>query len=216
MTCLTGGEPAFSGGHQKGGLKKPQEVLDMAKKLILGLLVLAAAAGVVGAQEAAAKSEAKAAISLDAAPLFKGIIWSDTEADDSLFALSPGFEFLIHPRFTIGAGMDLYFGKNSDTDIFYFGLAARGRWYPLSSGLDKLFIGAGLGFNVFAFDGETDPGKGGFAGLALSIKAGYKLLFTPNFFVEPSLAFVYAKTPALSSAPTPLGWQPGLNIGAAF
>jgi hypothetical protein len=116
----------------------------------------------------------------------------------------------------VGAGLDLYFGKNSDIDIFYFSLAAHGRWYPLSSGLDKLFIDAGLGFNVFARDGETDPEKGGFAGLTMSLKAGYKLLFTPKFFVEPSMAFVYAKTPASSSVPTPLGWQPGLSLGFTF
>jgi hypothetical protein len=42
--------------------------------------------------------------------------------------------------FTIGAAADLYFGETSKIDLFYFGLAAHGRWYPLSSGLDKLFI----------------------------------------------------------------------------
>jgi hypothetical protein len=188
----------------------------MAKRIVLGLLVLAVVTGVLSAQEEeAADGGAKLAVSLDLFPLVKGIIWSDVDDDDAMFALAPNFEYLIYPHFTVGAGMDLYFGKSSDVDIFYFGLTAHGRWYPLSSGLDKLFIGAGLGFNVFAYDGETDPDEGGFAGLTMSLKAGYKLMFTPNFFVEPSMAFVYAKTPG-GSAPTPLGWQPGLSIGGAF
>jgi hypothetical protein len=188
----------------------------MTKRILWGLLILAVPTGILGAQEASGSGGAKGAVSLDTFPLAKGIIWSDGNADDGLFALAPGFEFPVHPRFTLGAGLDIYFGKNSNIDIFYFGLVAHGRWYPLSSGLDKLFIDAGLGFNVFAFDGETDPDKGGFAGLTISLKAGYKLLFTPRFFVEPSMAFVYAKIPALSSAPTPLGWQPGLSIGIVF
>jgi hypothetical protein len=40
-------------------------------------------------------------------------------------------------------------------------------------------------------------------------------MFGSRFFVEPAMAFVYAKTPA-QGAPTPLGWQPGLSVGAAF
>jgi hypothetical protein len=184
----------------------------MAKRIVLGLLILAAAAGVLGAQEASGKI----AISLDTFPLLKGIIWSDNDADNSLVALAPGFEYLVYPHFTVGAATDLYFGEAWDISFFYFGLAAHGRWYPLSSGLDKLFIDAGLGFNVFALDGETDPDEGGFSGLTASLKAGYKLMFTRNFFIEPSLAFVYAKITVVPYVPTPFGWQPGLSIGGSF
>jgi hypothetical protein len=186
----------------------------MAKRIVLGLLVLAAVTGVLSAQEASAP--AKISMSLDVFPLAKGIIWSDNDADNSMFALAPVFEYLVHPHFTVGGVMDLYFGEANDTSIFYFGLAAHGRWYPMSSGLDKLFLDAGLGFNVFAFDGETDPDEGGFAGLTISLKAGYKLMFTPNLFIEPSMAFVYAKIADVGSIPTPFGWQPGLSIGCAF
>jgi hypothetical protein len=185
----------------------------MAKRIVLGLLILAVVTGFLGAQEA--PKEAKMAVSLDLFPLVKGIIWSDIDEDNGMFALAPVFEYLIHPHFTVGGTMDMYFGKASDTNIFYFGLAAHGRWYPLSTGLDKLFIDTGLGFNIFAFDGKTESDKGGFAGLTMSLKAGYKLMFTPNFFVEPSMAFVYAKTSSVS-VPTPYGWQPGLSIGGAF
>jgi hypothetical protein len=190
-------------------------------KIVLGLLVLAAVTGVLYAQEEAPAGQttagaAKLAVSLDLFPLVKGIVWSDSDADNSLFALAPGFEYLIRPHFTMGVAADLYFGEAGKIDIFYFGFAAHGRWYPLSPGLDKLFIDTGLGFNVFALDGETDSKKGGFAGIIMSLKAGYKLMFTSKFFLEPSMAFVYAKTPKTTTVPTPLGWQPGLSIGVAF
>jgi hypothetical protein len=183
----------------------------MAKKIVVGLLVLAIAAGVLGAQEA----PGRIAVNLDVFPLFKGIIWSDTDSDNSLFALAPAFEYLISPHFAVGGTIDLYFGEETNVSVFYFGLAVHGRWYPMSSGLDKLFIDTGLGFNVFSLDGKTAPDDGGFSGLTASLKAGYKLMFTPNFFIEPSIAFVYAKL-ASSFVPTPYGWQPGLSMGVSF
>jgi hypothetical protein len=186
--------------------------MNMAKRILLGLLILAAVAGVVSAQEA------KMAIGLDLFPLAKGIIWSDKDEENSMTAFAPSFEYLISPRLTLGATADIYVGTYRDIDIFYFGLAAHGRWYPQSSGLDKLFIDAGLGFNRFTVDGEkADPEHFGFIGLTISLKIGYKLLFN-KFFVEPSMAFVYAKKPIddISVPVTPLGWQPGLSIGVAF
>jgi hypothetical protein len=183
----------------------------MAKKIVLVLLIVAVSAGVLGAQQTA--QGRKIALGLDVAPLFKGLIWSDSNAKNSLFALAPHFEYLIRPGFTIGASGDLYFGKASNVDIFYFGAAFQGRWYPLSTGLDKLFLGASVGFNAFSLDGETDSKKGGFMGITFSLKAGYKLMLTSKFFMEPSMAFVYAKTPSSVTVPTPQGWQPGLVIG---
>jgi hypothetical protein len=185
----------------------------MAKKIVLGLLVLAAVTGVLGAQQAPA---GKIAVSLDTFPLVKGLIWSDGDLDNSLFALASGFEYLLRPHFSMGAAADIYFGEASKIDIMYFGLAAHGRWYPLSSGTDKFFVDAGLGFNMFSLDGETDSDMGGFTGITMSLKAGYKLMFSSRFFVEPSMAFVYAKIPSAVSVPTPLGWQPALSAGIAF
>jgi hypothetical protein len=204
----------------------------MEKRIILGLLVLAAATGILSAQETPAEQAAadaqeapavqnaagvaKGAISLDLFPLVKGIIWTDSDKDNSLFALAPGFEYLVRPHYTLGLAADLYFGEASKIEVSYFGLAAHGRWYPQSSGPEKFFIDAGLGFNVFSYDGKTASKDGGFSGITMSLKAGYKLMLSPKFFFEPSMAFVYAKTPSSGSAPTPLGWQPGLSIGGAF
>jgi hypothetical protein len=208
------GNLARLGGYVKGRFEKiePQGVLDMAKRIVLGLLILAAAPGVLGAQESAEKG----AVSLDVFPLGKGVIWSDSELDNSLLALVPNFEYLLRPHHSIGVAADIYFGKASEIDILYFGLAVHRRWYPLSSGTDKFFIDAGLGFNIFALDGETGSDKGGFTGITMSLKAGYKLMSNSRFFVEPSMAFVYAKIPNTASVPTPLGWQPGLSAGVAF
>ncbi|MDR0553931.1 MAG: hypothetical protein LBG76_03930 [Treponema sp.] len=195
----------------------------MTKRIVLGLLVMAAAAGFLGAQENAGEAPveqaaggAKIALSLDTFPLIKGVIWSDNDADNSQFALAPVLEFLVAPHFAVGAGADLYIGKVSDIDVFYLGLAVHGRWYPLSSGLDKLFIDAGLGFNLATVDGnDAKPEEGGMTGITASLKAGWKLMFGSRFFVEPSMAFIYAKTP-MGGYPTPVGWQAGLAIGLTF
>jgi hypothetical protein len=204
--------------------------------IVIGAVITAGAFAQEGAEvvaEQAASAEqavpagqtgggaAKTAVSLDLSPLVKGIIWTDNDKDYSLFALALGFERLVRPHYTVGAVADLYFGeagKNADgaISISYFGLAVHGRYYPQSAGMEKFFIDAGLGFNVFSFDGESDSKKGGFTGLTMSLKAGYKLMLTPGFFFEPSMAFVYAKIPADVSVPTPLGWQPGLSFGGAF
>jgi hypothetical protein len=178
----------------------------MTKRILLGLLILAAVSGFVGAQQMA--------LSVDAMPLVKGIDWSDSDSKDSLFPLAVNFEYLISPRITVGVGADLYFGRSSDIDNFYLGLVAHGRYYGQSTGLDKFFIDAGLGFDMYTVDGKSARKKdGGYSGIVGSLKVGYKLLFG-NFFAEPSMAFVYAK--AGGAFPTPLGWQPGLSIGMAF
>ena len=100
------------------------------------LYVILLAAGLT-----AATSAQNFSVGVDSMPLLKGIIWSDSDQKNSLFALSPSFEYLLAPNFSVGAMMDLWFGEASDTNIFYFGLAAQGRWYPLSEGLEKLFVG---------------------------------------------------------------------------
>ena len=175
------------------------------KKILCVILLAAGLTAAISAQNFA--------VGADSMTLLNGIVWSDGDQKNSLFALSPSFEYLLLPNFSVGAMMDLWFGKASDTDIFYFGLAAQGRWYPLSEGLDKLFVGTLLGFNVFSYNGETNSKAGGMAGLVTGLKAGWKLMFG-SLFVEPSMAFVYTKiATALLTVP---GWQAGLTIGAVF
>jgi hypothetical protein len=175
----------------------------MAKKLILVLLVLIISAGAVFAQ--------KNAVALDMFPLFKGFIASDIDEKTLLFCMPLGYEYLIAPHFTIGGDLDMYFGKAGGSGGFYMGLAAAGRYYPMSQGLDKFFLGASFGFNMLLIEGKTDYG---FVGLFTSLKAGYKLTFSNNFFIEPSMAYVLSKMGYVSV--TPLGWQGGLRVGLMF
>jgi hypothetical protein len=183
-------------------------------KRIVCILLLAAAGSLI-AEEASAQT--KIAVGLDTMPLLKGIIWSDADADDGLFALSPSVEILMASRFSVGGTVDLWFGTASDISVFYFALAGQGRWYPLSTNLDKLFIGVNLGFSLLSVDGEAPKAEdGGFFGLTTGLKVGWKIKFGPRFFVEPSMAYVYAKTGFGSGVPTPLGWQPGLIAGVSF
>jgi hypothetical protein len=183
----------------------------MKGKFVFGLVLTLVVSGALGAQEAK-----KMAAGLDTMPLFKGIIWTESDADNGLFALSPSFEYAVVPHFGVGGTVDLWFGENRNVDIFYFGISAHGRWYPLSEGLDKLFLDAGLGFNSFMRDGKTGSEHGSFAGLTAGLKAGWKLMFGQALFVEPSMAYVYSKVSSISEAPTPLGWQAGLSAGMAF
>jgi hypothetical protein len=169
------------------------------------------------------------AVSLDVFTMFKGFIASDSDNDLFYFPLAMEYERLIVPHFSIGGDLDMYFGQAGDNNpVFYFGINALGCWYPMSESLDKLFIGASLGFNLFSVDGDTDTDGGGFFGLTIALKAGYKLVFTSagGLYVEPSIAYVYSKSSALASMaalfgasisiPTPNGWQPGVRIGWEF
>ena len=184
-----------------------------------GMLIFAALtvfAGAAAAQSKAASGQ-RVSVAINIAPLIKGAVWLDAEEKNSLFAFGPSFEFRTHDRFTLGIGTDLYFGKVSNIDFFYFGAQAHGRGYPLSAGKqEKFFLDAGVGVNLFALDGKTDADKGGFFGVTFSIGIGYKLMVTPKFFVEPSMFYVYAKTPTAVYIPTPTGWQPGLSVGLVF
>ena len=178
-------------------------------KKMLCILVLAAGLGT-------AVSAQNFAIGVDAMPLFKGLIWTDNDNDNGLFALSPYFEYRVAPNISLGAAVDLWIGERAKIDVLYFALAGQARWYPLSSGVDKLFLGALVGFNMFSVDGEdADAEHGGMSGFAAALKAGWKILFGPSFFVEPSMSYGYAKSVS-GSFPGVIGWQAGLTIGGAF
>ena len=177
------------------------------KKSIVILFTFAVLTSAVSAQ--------KMSVSLDVMPLVKGIDWGDDDKNNSLIALAPNFEYLFSAGFTLGGSVDLYIGQVSDVDFLYFGLTAQGRWYPSSQGMSGFFIGGGLGFNAFSLDGEFDKKKGGFMGLVISIEGGYKAMLNSKFFIEPSMAYVYAKESG-KGIPTPSGWQAGLSAGMAF
>jgi len=148
---------------------------------------------------------------LDVFQLLKGFVASSE--DFFGFNLSASYERLIAPHYSIGPDLDFYYASVNDTPTVYFSLAAEGRYYPVSANFEKFFLGATLGFNVLLVDGKAKAENGGFAGLITSLKAGYKLIASKNFFIEPSMSYVLSKSGSLS---TPLGWQGGLRLGYIF
>jgi len=145
---------------------------------------------------------------------------SDSDNDLIFVPFSLSYERSIAPHFSIGPEVDLYFGKvgeepgGDDIPYLYFGLAMFGRYYPQSANMEKFFLGAMLGFNVQSIDGKTKEENGGFAGPIIGLRAGYRLILGKSFFVEPSMAYIYAKNNG--AGPTPLGWQGGLRLGVQF
>ena len=200
--------------------------MSFAKKMMVVLLLMCLSMAVfaqeAGSGEAAAPAgsgEKKNAIAMDLFPLFKGFIATDTDAKYSIFCLVVGYERLIVPHFSIGGDVDMYFGKFDKADLFYLGLGAQARFYPMSENFDKFFMGTGLGFNLLSMDGKVKASDGGFVGLNISLKAGYKLVLANVIYIEPSMAYVLSKSAASffgMSVPTPLGWQGGLRFGFVF
>jgi len=189
-------------------------------------VLLLAGAGVFAQEKSASEAagaadpgEKKNAITLDAMSLFKGFVASDSDSDAFFFCAALAYERLVAPHFTIGAEIDLYPGKVHNVDYMYFSLLAAGRYYPMSEYMEKFFIGANLGFSSQSINGSSDSADGGFVGLRIGLRAGYKLMFGQMFFVEPSMSYTYEKTSLASffgSTPQNNGWQGGLRLGVSF
>ena len=169
---------------------------------------------------AAAATAKQNAITLDLMPLVKGMLMSNQDADVWYFPISLSYERHIASHMSIGGNLDVYFGKfgeeadGDDIPYMYFGVTAAWRYYPMSEQFEKIFIGALLGFNVQSIDGKTKEEEGGFAGPLIGVNFGYKAFLGKTFFLEPSMAYVYAKNNGMG--PTPLGWQGSLRIGIAL
>ena len=186
-------------------------------------------AGGLWAQEAAESSGSSGkenAAWLDLFPLFQGFIVTNFDAKYSVFCLSAGFERRIIPHFSVGADLDMYFGRAKvikNIPLFYMAIIAEGRYYPFAD-FEKLFVGAGLGLNLFAIDGEMTRDEGGFFGPTISVMTGYKLVIGGAFYAEPSIAYVLSKTGGGFglvglTPPTPIdggGWKGGLRLGFMF
>ncbi|MDR1617489.1 MAG: hypothetical protein LBS06_00390 [Treponema sp.] len=166
----------------------------------------------VYAQVGGAAPAGENAVSLDIMPIFKGIIASDKDVHSLYFnILTPAYERSIVPHFSVGAEMDLWFGRFAKKRPFtYFAMIAHGRWYPLAD-FSKFFVDAGLGFNLLR---SSKVGANEFTGLIAGLKVGWKHHFNPSFYVEPSIAYNYSK--GLAGNVAPVGWEPGLIAGLSF
>jgi hypothetical protein len=183
----------------------------MTRKIVLALVLAAAAAGGAFAQPA----DQKMALSLDLAPMLTGFIAGESTgtSEKSFFALSPVFEYVIG-GYTIGARADFVFGsvgKSNKQSVTHVGMAAVGRWYPLAK-LQKLYVGTELGFDTCFMENVDDAL---YTGLTFAVRAGWKH-FMDKVFLEPSLGYVVSKSAGASMPITPTGWEIGLNVGLAF
>jgi hypothetical protein len=186
--------------------------------LLLALALLCAGA-------AFGQSGKKNALSIDVAPFFRGLVIAhDDNPDTEFFGAGLFYEHLFGSRYSLGGRFDFIHGEYSagvtETDITYLAGSIHGRVYPLSQGLEKFYMDAGIGFNSIDIDA---PGHKNQGGMTFALKMGYKQFFNGVVFVEPSIAFVYAErissnTLLLSGAldPSPFEWTPGLLIGVSF
>jgi hypothetical protein len=173
------------------------------------------------------QSGKKNALSVDAAPLLRGFVTSSDDPDSDFFGIGAFYERLIGSRYSLGVQFNYFSGDydyGTSIDVNYLALSAHGRVYPLSQGLAKLYLDLGIGFNTIDVDLPNQKEEGG---MTFALKAGYKHFFNDFIFVEPSIAYVYAKTitdawPSIVSGPTkahdpsPFEWTPGLLIGVSF
>ncbi|MDR0600285.1 MAG: hypothetical protein LBG84_09450, partial [Treponema sp.] len=137
------------------------------KKVFFVMVLAGCLAGGVFAQ--------KMAIALDAAPLVRGFIaGEDTNTSKkSYISLSPVFEYALGNNYVIGARADIILGKvgkGTSVSVNHYGLAFLGRWYPLAN-LQKLYLGAELGFDTCSMEKVDDPL---YRGLTLGLRAGWK------------------------------------------
>jgi hypothetical protein len=181
--------------------------------ILAGLLFAVPPAGAFAQSKSSApakKAAANNAVSVDVVPFAKGLIAGDSGTDTAILGIGAVYERLIAPHYSVGARLDMYTGSNNHSGVFYLGLDAHGRYYPLSQSFEKFFFDTGLGLNTLK-DKEYDN----FTGLTFALKAGWKHFFDGRIFAEPSLAYVLAKSSKYFDL-TPLGWQIGFNIGAIF
>jgi len=190
------------------------------KKLNCLLVLALVCAGLVFAQKPAetASDTRNNAITLDLLTLFKGFIASDSNTDTVFGCMAFAYERLILPHFSVGAEVDLYPGTLNNKSFMFFGFAAAARYYPLSTDMDKFFIGTLLGFNLLSTEGKIDVDNGDFTGMFAGLRSGYKLHLTDMFFIEPSISYTYSKTnfEYMGLIPHNFGWQASLRVGVSF
>ncbi|MDR0447326.1 MAG: hypothetical protein LBH07_01515 [Treponema sp.] len=192
----------------------------MKKFIVILLLVCMASALFAQARppaRAPAVKEKKQAVGLDLFPLVKGFIASETDEYNSTFYayFSTGYEFRVAPNFGLGGSIDIIPGRVSLKDSYlYLGFAVTGRYYP-SAPFDKFFVGTSLGFNMEKIGGRPATKKeGGFMGPTMSLSTGYRILWKPGIYAEPSLNYIISKESNYEVAP--LGWQGSMRVGFSF
>jgi hypothetical protein len=78
--------------------------------------------------------------------------------------------------------------------------------------MEKFFFGVSIGANLLA---DSDNKDMNFAGFELEGRIGWKQDLLKEFFVEPSMGWVVAKSSAQANF-VPVGWQLGISAGYAL
>jgi len=182
------------------------------KKIVCILVLTCVVMGGAFAQSNTAApiaSDAQNSVAMDVFRLFDGLTSFDSNDKENFIGttLSFSYERSIVPHWSIGPNIDVGLGGYLGYFRFNLGIAAEGRYYPFAS-FDKFFLGATLGFNISAgiYSGsrwvynyitdewEIDTSPSYFKntstfGLDLGIKAGYKLVTSKKFYLEPALSY---------------------------
>ncbi|GHU70368.1 hypothetical protein FACS189450_04690 [Spirochaetia bacterium] len=111
--------------------------------------------------------------------------------------------------------------NNQDINILTLGYKLRGRFYPLSSAVDKLFIGLGFNYTYVYGYGEIDNKKDGNI-WEFAIDLGWKFIFIQGPFLEiscgykPKIASDLDVEKISPTIPKPAWLEYGIALGWAF
>jgi len=193
-------------------------------KKILCIAVLACVImGSAFAQQRAPASPtagAKSSAALDIMPLFGSFSEFKSGSTGFGIGIAASYERLIAPHWSAGPNLIVQFSSHlagfydyipvAGID-FTFGLDVEGRYYPFAD-FDMLFLGATLGFRASTgfYAGYTyDAGT---FGLNVGIKAGYKLVTSKRFYMEPAISWNSMGTSTSGTG----GFAGHLRLGMVF
>jgi hypothetical protein len=151
---------------------------------------------------------------VDVVPLFKGFAAWNSDDGTKPFGIAFSYERYLGSSFSAVGRFGFYAGKVQKNNMLFWEIDAHGRYYPLGSTFNKLFIDAGLGFNDLTCNNMSVDE---FRGLKFSLALGWKFVFVKRFVCEPRISYVIAKSSSDTAFSfTPVGWQIGFNTGVAF
>jgi len=184
------------------------------------LLAVSVCGTVLAEEEGAQSAESKKfSVSLDTAPLFKGLVTLENEPDglSVWWGIAARFEYALLPQLSAGIRTGFYLGEYHDVTGYYIGVTAHGRWYAFGNAPDKLFVDGLLGFNMENWNEGSD--KYGeklelVSGLTFGMGIGWKIYIKKGFFAEPSIYYMYSKEGVIMGLSR--GWQPALCAGISF
>jgi hypothetical protein len=137
---------------------------------------------------------------------------SDFGSYSSAFAISAAYEMLIEPHYTIGGRIDFFTGK-AGWKFTDFSLSVIGRYYTMSASMEKLYLGAGLGFDFITV---KNGGSASAFGLLVDTTLGWKQVMNGKIIVDPAIGYRVSKAGFVAGEFGLDGWYAKLSIGMLF